>query len=94
MDAAARETSGPAAYDQVVWSWRPDAGVKLAGGVPPATVAKKPGHRGEHEVRRQTIRAGKAGVHPVEPVVLPPVFFLHGNHGCNRHPAFPAPSVY
>jgi hypothetical protein len=29
---------------------------------------------------------------PVEPVVLPPCFLLHGTHGCNRHPAFPAPS--
>ena len=30
----------------------------------------------------------------VEPVVLPPCFLLHGIHGCNRHPAFPAPSVF
>src|SRR6202000_2656675 len=29
---------------------------------------------------------------PVEPVVLPPCFLLHGTHGCDRHPAFPAPS--
>ena len=29
---------------------------------------------------------------PVEPVALPPCFLLHGAHGCNRHPAFPAPS--
>jgi len=27
------------------------------------------------------------------PVVLPPCFLLHGAHGCNRHPAFPAPSL-
>src|SRR5258707_14023830 len=31
---------------------------------------------------------------PVEPVVLPPCFLLHGTHGCNRHPAFPAPSTF
>jgi hypothetical protein len=35
-----------------VWSWRPDAGVKLAEGIPQATVAKEPGHRGEHEGNR------------------------------------------
>jgi hypothetical protein len=27
------------------------------------------------------------------PVVLPPCFLLHGAHGCNQHPAFPAPSL-
>jgi hypothetical protein len=37
-------------------------------------VAKKPGHRGDYEVRRKAIRAGRAGVNPVEPVVLPRVF--------------------
>jgi hypothetical protein len=37
---------------EVVWSWRPDAGVKLAGNIPQATVANKPGHRGEHEISR------------------------------------------
>ena len=31
-----------AAYGEVVWSWRRGAGAKLAGGVPPATVAKEP----------------------------------------------------
>src|SRR5207237_3153018 len=30
------------AYGEVVWSRRRGAGVKLAGGVPPATVAKEP----------------------------------------------------
>jgi hypothetical protein len=30
------------AYGEVVWSWRRDAGVKLAGSIPPATVAKEP----------------------------------------------------
>jgi hypothetical protein len=34
---------------EVVWFWRPDAGVKSAEAIPPATVANKPGHRGEHE---------------------------------------------
>src|SRR3989442_3274674 len=46
------------AYGEVVWSWRRDAGAKLAGSVPPATVATKPAHRGEHEVSRKTIAQG------------------------------------
>jgi hypothetical protein len=35
-----------------VWSWRPDAGVKLVELIPSATVARKPGHRGEREGNR------------------------------------------
>ena len=31
MDATARETSATEAYGEVVWSWRPDAGVKFPG---------------------------------------------------------------
>jgi hypothetical protein len=84
------------ANDEVAWSWRPDAGAKFlerATRALGATVAKEPGHRGEREVSRKTTRAGKAGVNPVEPVVLLPCFLLHGTHGCNRHPAFPAPSA-
>jgi hypothetical protein len=27
------------------------------------------------------------------PVVLPRAFLLHADHGCDRHPAFPAPSI-
>ena len=35
---------------EVVWSWRPDAGAKFSQGTIPAkvTVAKEPGHRGDH----------------------------------------------
>src|SRR5258708_35307004 len=29
---------------------------------------------------------------PPGPVVLPRAFFLHADHGCGGHPAFPAPS--
>jgi len=50
-----------AAYGEVVWSWRRDPGVKSAGVVPPATVAKQAAHRGEHEGNRQTIARGKPG---------------------------------
>ena len=51
MDAEVLLTNGTEADGEVVWSWRPDAGVKLAG-FPQATVAKEPGHRGDHEVSR------------------------------------------
>jgi len=50
MDAAAHETNAPAADGKAVWSWRPDAGVKFAGNALQATVAKKPGHRGERGI--------------------------------------------
>ena len=49
------------AYGEVVWSWRRDAGAKLAGSVPPATVANKPAHRGEREISRKPIAWGKPG---------------------------------
>jgi hypothetical protein len=45
-----------------------------------ATVANKPGHRGEHEGNRKTIAQGKPD-DPVEPVVLPPCFFCTGPTG-------------
>ena len=52
-----------AAYGEVVWSWRRDAGVKLATMlcIAPATVTTKPVHRGELEGNRKKHRAGKAG---------------------------------
>ena len=46
------------AYGEVVWSWRRDAGAKFFSGM---TVAKKPAHRGEHEVSRKAIAWGKPG---------------------------------
>jgi hypothetical protein len=52
MDAAASKTNDAAAYGEVVWFWHPDAGVKLAGNEPLMTVARKPGHREEHEGNR------------------------------------------
>jgi hypothetical protein len=45
-------TNGAEADGKIVWSWRPDAGVKLRGCFRATTVAKKPGHRGEHEISR------------------------------------------
>jgi hypothetical protein len=52
VDADAPITNGTDADGEVVWSWRPDAGVKPVELSPPATVANKPGHRGEHEGNR------------------------------------------
>src|SRR5207237_10325927 len=53
-----RKTSGVLADGEGVWSWHPDAGVKLAGAIPPMTVAKEPGHRGERVGNRNTIAQG------------------------------------
>ena len=36
------------AVGEVVWSWRRDPGVYLAGGIPLTTVTTKAAHRGEH----------------------------------------------
>jgi hypothetical protein len=50
---------------QAVWSWRPDAGAKLAEcatRVLGVTGAKEPGPRGEHGVSRQPIAQGRPGV--------------------------------
>jgi hypothetical protein len=49
------------AYGKTVWSWRPDAGVKFAEAILRMTVARKPGHRGEHGISRNTIACGNAG---------------------------------
>jgi hypothetical protein len=56
-------------------------------------VARKPGHLGEREVSRKPSRRESRRCSG-SPVVLPPCFLLHGAHGCNRHPAFPAPSAF
>src|ERR1700759_5355590 len=89
----APQTNACRADGEVVWSWRPDAGVKLAMmlRITLMMVARKPGHQGELEVSCKPPRR-ESRVDPVEPVVLPPCFLLHGTHGCNRRPAFPAPS--
>jgi hypothetical protein len=52
VDAAALLTNSTKADGEVVWSRRPDAGVKSAQAIPPATVTRKPDHRGEHEGNR------------------------------------------
>jgi hypothetical protein len=93
-----RKTSGANADGQGVWSWRPDAGVKLAGDDLQATVAKEPDHRpitGEHVIGVKTIAQGRPG-NSGEPVVTMLVWFLIPTRGCGciGHPAFPAPSDF
>jgi hypothetical protein len=58
----------------------------------PMTVAIKLVHRGEYEVSRKTIRAGKAGSLGCTCGQRPAHFFRAGAAGASRHPAFPAPS--
>ena len=58
------------------------------------TVAKEPGRRGEHEVSRKTIAQGKPALLRFTCGPTPVLFYLHGAHGCDRHPVFPAPSAF
>ena len=91
-----RLTSVADADGEVVWSWRRDAGVKPAGGIPPATVARKPVHRGEREISRKTIAQGKPGCLRWT-CMLVCAFFCATctrDRGCSAHPAFPAPSLF
>jgi hypothetical protein len=60
----ARETDALDADGEDVWSWRPDAGVKLAEEIPLMTGAREPGPRGEHGVSRKPLR-GECRVFPV-----------------------------
>src|SRR5882757_8574440 len=87
-------TSGACADGEVVWSWRSDAGVKLAKTL--TRLADDGGNQawspGRSRISRKAIAQGRPDDPPV-PVVLPRAFFLHADHGCGGHPAFPAPSV-
>ena len=57
---------------------------------PLTTVARKPVHRREHEVSRNTVAQGRPDVRLL-PVVHPGAFLLHPDRGCGQHPAFPVP---
>ena len=54
------------------------------------TVAKEPGHRGEHEGNRKAIAQGM----PVETGEPVEDYRILCGHGCIGHPAFPAPSYF
>src|SRR5450631_454527 len=60
-----------------------------------ATVAKKPGRRGEHDISRKTIACGDAGRFRCTRCYS--CAFYHYNctrgRGCIGHPAFPTPSL-
>jgi hypothetical protein len=79
---------------EVVWSWRPDAGAKLAENDPLMTVAKEPGHRaghrGEHEISRKAIAQGMSECFG-EPVVANScVYFVsHTRLWVRRAPGIP-----
>jgi hypothetical protein len=65
-----RKTTGEVADGEIVWSWRPDAGAKLAMmlRITPMTVARKPGspavHRGERDISCKTIAQGRPDIRP------------------------------
>src|SRR5712675_92913 len=54
------------------------------------TVARKPGHREEHE----TIAQGRPDVSAYTCGPTPVHSYRTGGHGCGGHPVFPAPSVF
>src|SRR5712671_5632386 len=58
------------------------------------TVAKEPGHRGEHDISRKTIACGNAGRSGVLVVtrVRSTDTKCTRDRGCSGHPAFPTPS--
>ena len=63
---------------------------------PSATVARKPGHRGEHDISRKTIAQGVPGVSgvPVYSCALLPTTIAHEAAGASRTRHFPAPFVF
>src|SRR5581483_9460222 len=58
MDAKAARRLLSDAYGQAVWSWRPDAGVKLVDGFHGRRWLKSPAHRGERGAAVKTIAQG------------------------------------
>ena len=89
------QTNDRAADGEVVWFWRSDAGAKPVKTLS-TRLAGDGGNQawspGRSRISRKAIAQGRPDDPPV-PVVLPRAFFLHADHGCGGHPAFPAPSV-
>jgi hypothetical protein len=78
-----------------VWSWRPDAGVKLCETFIERRWLKSPVHRGEREDKPlKPIAQGMPECFG-EPVVTNACAFYQRTRGCGcaKHPAFPAPSI-
>jgi hypothetical protein len=74
-----RLTSVVLADGEVVWSWRPDAGVKFVRSNSCGRRWQKAGHRGEREVNRKTIAQGRPDA-SAEPVCSCAHFFVHFAH--------------
>src|SRR5450755_3398563 len=87
MDAAHHQTSDVIADGEIVWSWRSDAGAKLAKTL--TRLADDGGNQawspGRSRISRKTIAQGRPD-ESAEPVVLPRAFFLHADHGCQPAP--------
>jgi hypothetical protein len=86
----ARRRTRAGADGEAVWSRRPDAGVKLAGNILRATVARKPGHRGEHEISRKPLRR-ESRIASAGPVCSCAFFraFVHTRPRVQRASGFP-----
>jgi hypothetical protein len=90
MDAEVLLTNGTEADGEVVWSWRPDAGVKLAEATSLMTVTTKPDHREDHVISRKTIARGMPGYPGVTVVTISCAFlFLHARLRAHRAPGIP-----
>jgi hypothetical protein len=88
------QTNGKTADGEVVWFWRPRAGVKSA-----VMLARHAGDGdnkawspGRSRISRNPIAQGRPECPARTCGSCPVHYFTHGGHGCERHPAFPAPS--
>ena len=88
---ARRQTTDAGADGQAVWSWRSEAGAKLAR-VQRAlrvTVATKRWSPGRARSTLLKPLRGEGRVFSAEPVVLPRAFLLHADHGYQPVPGLP-----
>jgi hypothetical protein len=95
---------GPGADAEVVWSWSPDAGIEpcemsMSAFGPTRRAGPRrlssPALRREHEVGRNTIAQGMPDRFGVPVVTCLRAFFTCTQGcGCDKHPAFPAPSCF
>src|SRR5882762_5443713 len=86
-----RQTTGARADGEVVWSWRSDAGAKVAKAQ--ASLAGDGGNQAwsPGRARRKPLKPlrREGRVSSAEPVVLPRAFLLHADHGCQPVPGLP-----
>jgi hypothetical protein len=87
LQARLRADEGICSDGEGVWSWPPDAGVKLCGTFRRATEAIKARSPGERVISRNAIARGMPVV-PAEPVVTAACFFCCRRAmgaACTRH---------